>query len=115
MQDLKWFCASVALSLDLEPSRGFREALEKPDRIDSLFVERVMTKPQKNLSVLSSEETLQEQLHISDHAADVLLKELQEKFDVIIIDVPRYLNPFSQKCLAKADHVLLLGDGAEPV
>ncbi len=98
---------SIALMLDLEPSRGLREALEKPDRIDPLFVDRVMSKHGKFLSVLSSEETLQEEISIHEDAADALLKELRDKFDVVVIDIPRYLNAFTRKCLAQSDHVIL--------
>lgn len=101
---------SIALALDLEPSRGFREALEKPDRIDPLFAERVMNRHGKHLSVLSSEETMQEHIPIHDEASDALLKELKDKFDLIVLDIPRYLNPFSRKCLAQADHVVLATD-----
>ncbi len=98
---------SIALAMDLEPSRGLREALEKPDRIDSLFMERVMTKPHQHLSILSAEETLQDQLKIHDHASEALLKELKGAYDVIVLDVPRYLDPFSTKCLGAADNVVL--------
>lgn len=99
---------SISLQLDIEPSRGLRDALEKPDRIDALFIERVMTKPLKNLSVLSAEESLQERLSVHDHAADTLLRELRAKFDVVILDIPRYLNPFSRQCIKQADHILLV-------
>lgn len=99
---------SIALTLDMEPSRGFRDALEKPDRIDSLFIERVMNKVGKYLSVLSSEESMQDMLNVHDHASDALLKEMREKFDYIVLDIPRFLNAFSKKCLAKADHVVLV-------
>lgn len=102
--------STVALTLDLEPGHGFREALEKPDRIDSLFIERVMHKYGKHLSLLSSEETLQERVAIHDMAADALLKELKEKFDVIVLDVPRHLNAFHRKCLAQAEQVVLVGE-----
>jgi pilus assembly protein CpaE len=101
---------SIALTLDIEPSRGFREVLEKPDRIDSLFIERVMNKPHKNLSVLSAEETLNDRVTVHEHAAEMLLKEIRAKFDVVVMDVPRYLNQFSRQCLMQADHVVLVTD-----
>ncbi len=101
---------SVALALDIEPSRGVREALERPDRIDSLFIERVMTKPTKNLSVLSVEESLQETLIINDQAADVLIKELRDKFSVVVLDIPRHLTAFSKQCLKQVDAIVLVAE-----
>lgn len=101
---------SISLALDIEPARGLRDALEKPDRIDSLFIDRVMTRPHKNLAVISAEESIQEQLHVSEHAAEALLTELCNKFDVVVLDVPRYLNPFTRHALKKAEHVLLVAE-----
>ncbi len=101
---------SIALSLDLEPSRGFREALEKPDRIDPLFIDRVMHKQGKYLSVLSSEESLYEPMAADDSAADILMKELRDRFQVIILDLPRHLDGFSQKCLSQAEQVVLVAE-----
>lgn len=99
---------SVALALDIEPSRGLRDALEKPDRIDSLFMERVMSKPMKNLSVMSAEESLLENIAVHDHAADTLLRELRAKFDVILLDIPRHHSAFTKQCIRQADHVVMV-------
>ena len=40
--DLDLFFGTCGLALDLELGRGFREALENPARVDSLFIERAM-------------------------------------------------------------------------
>jgi pilus assembly protein CpaE len=101
---------TIALTLDLEPSRGFREALEKPDRVDSLFIDRVMSKPHKYLSILSAEESLQERLAIHENAASALIKEMRDKFDVVVMDIPRYLSPFGRACLAEADNVVVVAE-----
>ncbi len=99
---------SIALSLDIEPSRSLRDALERPDRIDSLFIERVMTKPLANLSVLSAEESLSEHIKIHEQASELLIKELREKFDYVILDVPRYLGSYARQFVQKADFVVLV-------
>lgn len=101
---------SIALSLDLDPSRGMREALEKPERIDSLFIERVVSKPLKNLSVLSSEEALSDHIVVHESALSVLMKELKAKFDVIILDLPRHLDGFHKSCMQQSDQVVLVSE-----
>lgn len=99
---------SIALMLDIEPAKGFREALEKPDRIDSLFIDRVMVKPVKHLSILSSEEPLYDLIHIHEQTAALLIKELRMKYDIVILDLPRTLSPFIRNCLALCDNNLLV-------
>lgn len=101
---------SIALMMDIEPSRGLREALERPERIDFLFIERVMHTVNKHLSVLSAEEALHDPIGISPHAADALFKELREQFDVVILDLPRYLTPFIRASLKEAEEVVLVSE-----
>lgn len=101
---------SIALSLDLDPSRGMREALENPSRIDALFIDRVVSKPMKNLSVLSSEEALHDQIVVHDEALATLMRELKAKFDIILLDLPRELNAFQRGCLQQSDAVVLVSE-----
>lgn len=101
---------SVALGLDLEPSRGLRDALEKPDRIDTLFLERVMMKPQPLLSILSAEEQLSELLAPHVQAGELLFAALHEKFPMLIVDVPRQINPMTRYVLSHADHVVIVAE-----
>ena len=78
---------TIPLMLDVEPSRGLMDALEKPDRVDSLFLDRAMTKVSDNLFVLGAERAIGEAGKIDSKAAEVLLNNLKAKFSYIIIDI----------------------------
>jgi len=98
---------TLALELDLDAGKGMKEAIEKPDRIDSLFVDRVMVRLDENLSLLSSEEPLEETISFAnDMAAQALLKQAKTKFSHIIIDLPRHLSPLSRYALANSTTVI---------
>lgn len=101
---------SVALLLDLEPARGLREAMERPDRIDNLFLDRVMHKTAQGVAVLSAEESLAERVQFHDHAADALLNELREKFAYVVLDLPRQAQPFYRTVAKACDTVLAVTD-----
>lgn len=100
---------SIALTLDIEPSRGVREALERPERIDGLFIERVMSKIGR-LSVMSAEESMQDRIDIHETSVPSLVAELQSKFDVVVMDVGRPQSSFARQCLAASNHVILVGE-----
>lgn len=87
--DLDLEFGTVALSLDLEPTRGLREALESPNRIDSLFIESATAKLTQKLSVMATEETLAQQIHYNPEAVDVLFDTVGRNNSSIVIDVPR--------------------------
>ncbi len=97
---------TVALALDLEPGKGLRDALEKPDRIDGLFLDRVMVRIDDYLSILSTEESLEEDIAASDVAAESLFKQIKPKFSHIVVDVPRTLTPFTRHALKHSDHII---------
>lgn len=105
--DLEPQWGTISLMLDLEPGRGLRDALAKPDRIDSLFMERVMLRYSPTLSVLSSEEPLDEIITTHPDAANALLRETRHKFPLVIADLPHNLNGFTLDFLRAASHVVI--------
>ncbi|MDX2096006.1 MAG: AAA family ATPase [Alphaproteobacteria bacterium] len=108
--DLDPYFGCAALSLDLEPGRGLRDALEKPDRVDALFLERVMVKPFANLGVLSAEEPLMDVIKAQDNAGEMIFAALREKFSIMVVDLPRQMNPLTRQVLAMADHVIIVAE-----
>lgn len=108
--DLDSHFGTVSLSFDLEPSRGMRDAFEKPDRVDGLFLERVMIKPFDGLSILSAEEPLNEAITIQPNAGELVFAALREKFPLLVVDVPRQMNPLTRYVLSMADVVVMVAD-----
>lgn len=108
--DLDPYFGCTALAMDLMPGRGLRDALEKPDRVDALFLERVMVKPFSHLSVLSAEEALTETIAMQANAGEMVMAALREKFQIIVADVPRQMNPLTRHILSQADQVILVAE-----
>jgi pilus assembly protein CpaE len=106
--DLDLEFGTVALSLDLEPTRGLREALENPSRIDSLFISSATAKLTDNLSVMATEETLAEDLHFNPNAVDILFETIGRSTDAIVIDVPRSSFSVRQKALEAATKIIVV-------
>ena len=108
--DLDLQFGTVGLSLDLEPSHGLREALENPNRIDSLFMDRVLVQHSERLFVLSAEESPDESLLLDFNALELLIAELRNKFHYVVVDLPRTPNPCSQQILQSATDLVLVSD-----
>ncbi|MDV7340374.1 AAA family ATPase [Terasakiella sp. A23] len=108
--DLDLHFGTVALSLDLEPGKGFREALENPSRIDSLFLDRAMVKVDETLSILSCETEISQTTNFDSAALDLLIERLRQKFDVVVLDVPRDLLPVCGDMLAKIGRMIVVSD-----
>src|SRR5271157_3787532 len=79
---------SGALLLGGKSGPGLRMALETPDRIDPLFVERAAQPVAERLHVLASEEKLTDPLNYAPGAARRLIEALRVRYNFIILDVP---------------------------
>ncbi len=99
-----------ALSFDLEPGRGLTDALESPNRIDSLLIERAMVRDHDNLAILSAEAPISTPLLTDPSAFVQLQQELRQSFDVVVVDIPRHLAVQNPGIFADASHVYLVTD-----
>lgn len=97
--------------LDSETSTGFRDVLESPQRIDDLFAERVMVKQTENLSILSSEEALDEPFVVSEGAIDQLLPIILSQFQYSLFDLPRHFaDGVNTELLLLSNTVVIVAD-----
>lgn len=110
--DLDLFFGSCALGLDLELGRGFREALENPARIDSLFIERSMVREGENLFVLSTEEVLEAPFSFDAASLDLLMEHLRRDFSCVVIDFPRFAFRQQARVLTQPADIVLVSTGS---
>jgi pilus assembly protein CpaE len=87
--DLDLQFGTVALVLDIEPTRGLREALENPSRIDSLFLSSAAAKVSDRLTVLAAEEAVDGEVNFDPSAIDLLLGEINRSSQFVFVDLPR--------------------------
>ncbi len=87
--DLDLHFGTAALTFDLEPGRGLCDALENPNRVDSLFIERATLKVTDHLSVLGAEAPLGDPMTPDPAALSHLHESLSDSFDLLLLDLPR--------------------------
>jgi len=112
--DLDLEFGTIALSLDLEPTRGLREALETPARIDNLFISSATAKLTDNLSIMATEENLSHGHSVSPNAVEILFETLAHENGCIVIDLPRALYSVREQVLNQATRVILVTELSLP-
>ncbi len=106
--DLDLQYGTVALALDLEPGHGLRDVVSSPQRVDGLMIAGALVNESENLSVLSAEETVEENIHVDPGAIAALLKEMRSSRQAIFIDMPRHLMAGQKRILATAQEIALI-------
>lgn len=87
--DLDLHFGTCALSLDLLPGRGLRDALDNPERIDPLFIASAMVNESENLFILGGEEPLESKSELNPYAVEPLLSALRANFSGLVFDMPK--------------------------
>jgi pilus assembly protein CpaE len=91
--DADLYLGTAALMMDMGLGPGLRSALQAPDRIDTLFLERAAELVAEEgvegrLSLLASEITLGEPLNYVPGAAAALLDAMRQRYNVVVADTP---------------------------
>jgi pilus assembly protein CpaE len=108
--DLDLQNGTVALALDIEPTRGLREALEHPARIDSLFISSASVKVGEHLHVMAAEESVEEDVHYDASGVTILLDAIKRQSECIVIDLPRSAIKARPRALAAATDIIVVTD-----
>ncbi|MCC3861440.1 AAA family ATPase [Pseudemcibacter aquimaris] len=108
--DLDMHFGVGALTFDLEPGRGLTDALENPNRVDGLFIERAMIKESDNLSILGSEAPLNDPSYTDPAALSHLLAEMRSNFKYVILDLPKNTVADYPMLISESDEVILVSD-----
>ena len=108
--DLDTHFGDLALILGADARGGLADALNQPERIDSLFLERVTSQAAERLYVVGGEESFSENIGNSRDGIDALLNELKTQFHYVIVDVPRSTSEVVYRTLQLSGLVLVVSD-----
>jgi len=86
--DANLYTGTAAMLLGAKTGGGLRLALETPERVDGLFMERIAQPAAERLSVIAGEEKLTERMTIAGGAVQRLLEGLRQRYNYVVADVP---------------------------
>lgn len=101
---------SGALAMNVPPSTGLRTAIEAPDRIDPLLIERAAHPAAERLHVLAAEEPLTEKFPYRPGGGRALSAALRQRYNFVIADIPARPFGFAAEILALAQQRVLVVD-----
>jgi pilus assembly protein CpaE len=86
--DLNLQMGAASTMLGVKPGAGLRVALEEPDRVDTLFLERTAVHVSDRLRLLAAEEALEAPPKPTVEGVSRLMALLRRRFNYIVVDMP---------------------------
>lgn len=105
--DLDLPFGTAGLGFDLNPNETISQALNDGGRLDDILLERLLTKHEEHLHVLTSPSTLDQAHDLTEDAFERVLDVAQANASVVVLDVPHVWTSWVRKTLLAADEVII--------
>jgi pilus assembly protein CpaE len=106
--DLDLAFGTAGLDYNQDPPQGIADAVFSPERIDTNFVDRLLSKCSDNLSLLAAPATLDRVYDFGAEAFDAIFDSLRATVPSIVLDVPHQWTGWTQRTLLAADDILIV-------
>ncbi len=106
--DMDIYAGNIALALDIDPTRGLREALDDPERVDETFLQNAMAKFGKGLHVLATEEAFDDTVRLTDDKVLMLADTIRNNFDMAVMDLPRHFLMREPALFSRFDDIVII-------
>jgi pilus assembly protein CpaE len=106
--DLDLGFGTAGLDYNQDPPRGIADAVFSPDRIDTAFVDRLLSKCTDHLSLLAAPATLDRVYDFSTEAFDSICDALRATVPCTVLDLPHQWTGWTRRTLIAADDILIV-------
>ncbi len=106
--DLDLAFGTAGLDYNQDPPQGIADAVFSPDRIDTAFVDRLLSKCTDHLSLLAAPATLDRVYDFGADAFDSIFDTLRTTMPCIVLDVPHQWSGWTKRALVGADDILIV-------
>ncbi|CAN7165611.1 CpaE family protein [Rhizobium sp. LjRoot30] len=107
LADLDLPYGTANIDFDQDPTQGMAEAVFSPDRLDEMFLDRLLAKCSEHLSLLAAPSMLDRPYDFQSDAFLPVLEILQRTAPVTVLDVPHMWSDWTRTVLAGADEVVI--------
>jgi pilus assembly protein CpaE len=106
--DLDLPFGTAGLDYNQDPPQGIADAVFSPERIDTAFVDRLLSKCTDHLSLLAAPATLERAYDFGSDAFDTIFDVLRGSVPYIVLDVPHIWSGWAKRTLIAADSILIV-------
>jgi pilus assembly protein CpaE len=106
--DLDLPFGTAGLDFNQDPPQGIADAVTSPDRIDTAFVDRLLSKCTDHLSLLAAPATLDKVYDFGAEAFDSIFDVLRATVPCVVLDVPHVWTGWARRTLLGADDILIV-------
>src|SRR5690606_1810978 len=105
--DLDLAFGTANINFDQDPAQGIAEAVFSPERIDEVYLDRLLAQCAEHLSLLASPSTLDRIYDFDPEAFSEIIEIAQRSAPIVVLDVPHVWNGWTKNTLVQADEIVI--------
>src|ERR1700742_669772 len=106
--DLDLAFGTAGLDYNQDPPQGIADAVFSPDRVDTAFVDRLLSKCTDHLSLLAAPATLERVYDFGAEAFDTIFDTLRSTMPCVVLDIPHQWSGWTKRAMVNADDILIV-------
>lgn len=106
--DLDLSFGTAALDFNQDPQQNISDALMSPERVDDVFLERVMTKQTQRLQMLTAPATLEREFELDPQSFETVIDRVRRTSPFVVLDLPHIWTSWVKHTLLAADDAIIV-------
>lgn len=98
---------TAGLDFNQDPIQGVADALNSPERLDDVLLDRLLVKCTERLSLFAAPSVLDRDFESDPEAYENVLEVVRESVPCAVVDLPHMWSPWSKKVLLDADEIVI--------
>ncbi|MGE0282064.1 MAG: CpaE family protein [Rhizobiaceae bacterium] len=103
--DLPYGTANI--NFDQDPGQGMAEAVFSPERVDEVYLDRLLAQCAEHLSLLAAPSSLDRIYDFDSESFAEIIDTAQRSAPTVVLDVPHVWNGWTKTTLVRADDVVI--------
>lgn len=105
--DLDLAFGTTGLDFNQDPVQGIADALQSPERLDEVLLDRLLTKCSEHLSIFAAPVVLDRDYDISADACDIVIDVVRQNVPYVAVDLPHSWSSWVKRVLLRADQIII--------
>ena len=108
--DLDLAFGTAGLDFNQDPPQGIAEALTAPDRLDEVFLDRLLTKCTEKLSLITAPAVIDRDYTWEDSSLEAVIDVVRRQVPCFVVDMPHLWTPWAKQTLIASDEVVITAE-----
>ncbi len=105
--DLDLAFGTANINFDQDPAQGIAEAVFSPERVDEVYLDRLLAQCAEHLSLLAAPSTLERVYDFDAEAFSQIIETAQRSAPLLVLDMPHVWTGWTKSTLIKADEIVI--------